>query len=242
MKNSQAKSAKFVMSYVLIATLVIIAGLTYLTMPILRQYQALKSSDPIAATDVNLSDLTTGQHYYLEDATVVDGYCYTSTSDSEEDAQDYSLLILFPTGSYQVAAASMTVTPDDAIWDQCVEYLNDTSMEVGDLEFTVYGYATDVTADSDQNSYYTQALGDFRTSGLSYTRTDLDFHYLGSTQEEYQEYVDSQLHDLTVRLAVIGAAVLLLIVGCICVVVIMAKKIKGQKEDSDTIPGSPEIR
>ncbi len=242
MKNSQAKSAKFVMSYVLIATLVIIAGLTYLTMPILRQYQALKSSDPIAATDVNLSDLTTGQHYYLEDATVVDGYCYTSTSDSEEDAQDYSLLILFPTGSYQVAAASMTVTPDDAIWDPCVEYLNDTSMEVGDLEFTVYGYATDVTADSDQNSYYTQALGDFRTSGLSYTRTDLDFHYLGSTQEEYQEYVDSQLHDLTVRLAVIGAAVLLLIVGCICVVVIMAKKIKGQKEDSDTIPGSPEIR
>ena len=242
MKNSQAKSAKFVMSYVIIATLVIIAGLTYLTMPILRQYQALKSSDPIAATDVNLSDLTTGQHYYLEDATVVDGYCYTSTSDSEEDAQDYSLLILFPTGSYQVAAASMTVTPDDAIWDQCVEYLNDTSMEVGDLEFTVYGYATDVTADSDQNSYYTQALGDFRTSGLSYTRTDLDFHYLGSTQEEYQEYVDSQLHDLTVRLAVIGAAVLLLIVGCICVVVIMAKKIKEQKEDSDTIPGSPEIR
>ena len=55
MKNSQAKSAKFVMSYVLIATLVIIAGLTYLTMPILRQYQALKSSGPIAATDVNLS-------------------------------------------------------------------------------------------------------------------------------------------------------------------------------------------
>ena len=85
-------------------------------------------------------------------------------------------------------------------------------------------------------------MGDFRTSGLSYTRTDLDFHYLGSTQEEYQEYVDSQLHDLTVRLAVIGAAVLLLIVGCICVVVIMAKKIKGQKEDSDTIPGSPEFR
>ena len=242
MNNSQAKGAKIVMSYVIIATLVIIAGLTYLTMPILRQYQALKGSDPIAATDVNLSDLTTGQHYYLEDATVVDGYCYTSTSDSEEDAQDYSLLILFPTGSYQVAAASMTITPDDAIWDQCVEYLNDTSMEVGDLEFTVYGYATDVTADSDQNSYYTQALGDFRTSGLSYTRTDLDFHYLGSTQEEYQEYVDSQLHDLTVRLAVIGAAVLLLIVGCICVVVIMAKKIKEQKEDSDTIPGSPEIR
>ena len=242
MKNSQVKGAKIVMSYVIIATLVIIAGLTYLTMPILRQYQSLQSSGPIAATDVNLSDLTTGQHYYLEDATVVDGYCYTSTSDSEEDAQDYSLLILFPTGSYQVAAASMTVTPDDAIWDQCVEYLNDTSMEVGDLEFTVYGYATDVTADSDQNSYYTQALGDFRTSGLSYTRTDLDFHYLGSTQEEYQEYVDSQLHDLTVRLAVIGAAVLLLIVGCICVVVIMAKKIKEQKEDSDIIPGSPEIR
>ena len=242
MKNSQAKAAKIVMSYVIIATLVIIAGLTYLTMPILRQYQSLQSSGPIAATDVNLSDLTTGQHYYLEDTTVVDGYCYTSTSDSEEDAQDYSLLILFQTGSYQVAAASMTVTPDDAIWDQCVEYLNDTSMEVGDLEFTVYGYATDVTADSDQNSYYTQALGDFRTSGLSYTRTDLDFHYLGSTQEEYQEYVDSQLHDLTVRLAVIGAAVLLLIVGCICVVVIMAKKIKEQKEDSDTIPGSPEIR
>ncbi len=242
MKNSQVKGAKIVMSYVIIATLVIIAGLTYLTMPILRQYQSLQSSGPIAATDVNLSDLTTGQHYYLEDTTVVDGYCYTSTSDSEEDAQDYSLLILFQTGSYQVAAASMTVTPDDAIWDQCVEYLNDTSMEVGDLEFTVYGYATDVTADSDQNSYYTQALGDFRTSGLSYTRTDLDFHYLGSTQEEYQEYVDSQLHDLTVRLAVIGAAVLLLIVGCICVVVIMAKKIKEQKEDSDTIPGSPEIR
>ena len=242
MKNSQVKGAKIVMSYVIIATLVIIAGLTYLTMPILRQYQSLQSSGPIAATDVNLSDLTTGQHYYLEDATVVDGYSYTSTSDSEEDAQDYSLLILFPTGSYQVAAASMTVTPDDAIWDQCVEYLNDTSMEVGDLEFTVYGYATDVTADSDQNSYYTQALGDFRTSGLSYTRTDLDFHYLGSTQEEYQEYVDSQLHDLTVRLAVIGAAVLLLIVGCICVVVIMAKKIKEQKEDSDIIPGSPEIR
>ena len=54
--------------------------------------------------------------------------------------------------------------------------------------------------------------------------------------------MDSQLHDLTVRLAVIGAAVLLLIVGCICVVVIMTKKIKEQKEDSDTIPGSPEIR
>ena len=47
MKNSQAKSAKFVMSYVLIATLVIIAGLTYLTMPILRLYQALKSSGPL---------------------------------------------------------------------------------------------------------------------------------------------------------------------------------------------------
>ena len=46
----------------------------------------------------------------------------------------------------------------------------------------------------------------------------------------------------SVILAVIGAAVLLLIVGCIGVVVIMNKKIKAQKEDSDTIPGSPEIR
>ena len=242
MKNSQAKSAKFVMSYVIIATLVIIAGLTYLTMPILRQYQALKSSDPIAAADVNLSDLTTGQHYYLEDATVVDGYCYTSTSDSEEDAQDYSLLILFPTGSDQLAAASMTITPDDAIWDPCVDYLNDMSMEVGDLEFPIYGYTTDVMEDSDQGDFYTQALSDFRANGLAFNKTELEFHYLGSTQEEYQEYVDSQLHDLTVRLAVIGAAVLLLIVGCICVVVIMTKKIKEQKEDSDIIPGSPEIR
>ena len=242
MKNSQAKSAKFVMSNVLIATVVIIAGLVYLAVPILKQYQSLQSSGPIAATDVALSDLTTGQHYYLESATVVDGYCYTSTSDSAEDAQDYSLLILFPTGSYQVAAASMTIAPDDAIWDQCVEYLNDMSMEVGDLEFPVYGYATDVTADSDQNSYYTQALGDFRTSGLSYTRTDLDFHYLGSTQEEYQEYVDSKLHDLTVRLAIFGVAVLVLIAECIYVVVIMNKKIKEQKENSDTIPGTPEIR
>ena len=46
----------------------------------------------------------------------------------------------------------------------------------------------------------------------------------------------------SVILAVIGAAVLLLIVGCIGVVVSMNKKIKAQKEDSDTIPGSPEIR
>ena len=242
MKNSQAKSAKFVMSYVLVATIVIIAGLTYIAMPILKQYQALKSSGPIAATDVNLSDLTTGQHYYLEDALVVDSYCYSSTSDSAEDAQAYSLLILFPTGSDQVAAASMTVTPDDAIWDQCVEYVNDMSMEVGDLEFPVYGYTTDVTEDSDQSGFYTEALSDFRADGLSFNKTDLDFHYLGSTQEEYQEYVDSTRHDLTVRLVIFGVAVLVLIVGCIYVVVIMNKKIKEQKEDSDTIPGSPEIR
>lgn len=116
------------------------------------------------------------------------------------------------------------------------------SMEVGDLEFPIYGYTTDVMEDSDQGDFYTQALSDFRANGLAFNKTELEFHYLGSTQEEYQEYVDSQLHDLTVRLAVIGAAVLLLIVGCICVVVIMSKKIKGQKEDSDTIPGSPEIR
>ena len=240
MKNSQAKSAKIVMAYTIIATIITIAGLTYLTMPILNQYQTLKSSGPIAATDLGLSDLTTDQHYVLDPATVIDGYCYTG--DSEEEAQDYSLVILFPTGSAQVAAASMTVTPDDAIWDQCIEYLNDMSMGMGDLEFTLYGYATDVTADSDQNSYYTQALGDFRTYGLSYTRTDLDFHYLGSTQSEYQEYVDSQLHNLTVRLAIIGVAVLLLIAGCIYIVVIMTRKIKEQKEDSDTIPGTPEIR
>ena len=115
-------------------------------------------------------------------------------------------------------------------------------MEVGDLEFPIYGYTTDVMEDSDQGDFYTQALSDFRANGLAFNKTELEFHYLGSTQEEYQEYVDSQLHDLTVRLAVIGAAVLLLIVGCICVVVIMNKKIKAQKEDSDTIPGSPEIR
>lgn len=242
MKNTQAKSAKFVMTYVLVATIVIIAGLTYLAVPILKQYQALKSSGPIAATDVNLSDLTTGQHYYLEDAIVVDSYCYTSTSDSSEDAQDYSLLILFPTGSDQLAAASMTITPDDAIWDQCVDYVNDMSMEVGDLEFPVYGYTTDVTEDSDQNGFYTEALSDFRSNGLAFNKTELDFHYLGSTQEEYQEYVDSKLHDLTVRLAIFGVAVLVLIAGCIYVVVIMNKKIKEQKENSDTIPGTPEIR
>lgn len=240
MKNSQAKSAKIVIAYTIIAAIITIAGLTYLTMPILRQYQALKSSGPVAATDVNLSDLATDQHYVLEPTAVVDSYCYTV--DSEEEPLDYSLVILFPTGSNQVAAASMTITPDDAIWDQCVDYLNDTSTEVGDLEFTLYGYATDVTAESDQNDYYTQALGDFRTYGLSYTRTDLDFHYLGSSQAEYQEYVDSQLHDLTVRLAIIGVAVLLLIAGGIYVVVIMNKKIKEQKKDSDTIPGTPEIR
>ena len=242
MKNSQAKSAKFVMSNVLIATVVIIAGLVYLAVPILKQYQSLQSSGPIAATDVALSDLTTGQHYYLESATVVDGYCYTSTSDSAEDAQDYSLLILFPTGSYQVAAASMTIAPDDAIWDQCVEYLNDMSMEVGDLEFPVYGYTTDVMEDSDQGGFYTRALSDYRSYGLAFNKTELEFHYLGSTQEEYQEYVDSKLHDLTVRLVIFGVAVLVLIVGCIYIVVIMNKKIKEQKEDSDTIPGSPEIR
>lgn len=242
MKNSQAKSAKFVMSYALVATLVIIAGLTYIAMPILKQYQALKSSGPIAATDVNLSELTTGQHYYLEDATVVDGYCYSSTSESAEDAQDYSLLILFQTGSDQVAAASMTVTPDDTIWGQCVEYVNDMSMEVGDLEFPVYGYTTDVMEDSDQGGFYTEALSDFRADGLSFNKTELDFHYLGSTQEEYQEYVSSKRHNLTVRLAIFVVAVLVLIVGCVYVVVIMNKKIKEQKEDSDTIPGTPEIR
>lgn len=240
MKKTKKASAKLLIAYTVIATVITIACLAYLTMPILSKYQAMKSSGPIDAADVKLTELTTDQHYFIDSAAVVDGYCYIG--DDEDNADSYSYVILFYTGYDQLAAASLTITPDDAIWDQCSEYLNDLSMGIGDLEFPLYGYATDVTEDSEQNSYYTEALDDFRANGISFTRTDLDFHYLGSTQAEYQDYVDSQLHDLTVRLAVIGVAVLLMIAGCIYIAVIVTKKNKPLEEDSDTIPGTPEIR
>ena len=103
-------------------------------------------------------------------------------------------------------------------------------MGVGDLEFPLYGYATDVPAESDQNSFYTEALGDFRTYGFSFTRTDLDFHYLGSSQEEYQEEVDRQLHNLTLLLTFYGAGTMFMIASCVYIIVTMIRKIKTAKK------------
>lgn len=243
-KTFYVKNAKPLIAYMIITPVILTIMIINLVLPYFTRYITLKNSRPVAATDVNLSDLTTDQHYILDPATVVDGYCYTG--DTEDDAENYSYVILFRTGSDQVAAASLTITTDDAIWDRCTEYLNNSSMGVGDLEFLLYGYATDIPAESDQNSFYTEALGDFRTYGFSFARTDLDFHYLGSSQNEYQEEVDRQLHNLTLLLIFYGAGTMFMIASCVYIIVTMIRKIKTAKktakENSDPISGTPEIR
>lgn len=238
-RSGQLSPQQTITIFVLFFALAVVALLTF-ALPTLRQYLAQKDADPIHTAEADLDDLPTDGIYCIDDATVLDGYCYTG--DSAEDASDFSYVILFFTGDDQLAAASLTVTPEDAIWDSCYDYALDDSAGVGDLSFPLYASAHDLSEIESQDQFFNEALSDYGFDDLDITALHVDLQYLGTTQEEYQENLDSQLHTLLTQLCVIGVILVTLILSAVILLVTLLRRKKTDDDDSDVIPGTPEIR
>ena len=109
-RSGQLSPQQAITILVVISVLAAVALFTF-AIPTLQRYLALKDAEPIQTAEADLDEISTDGLYCIDDATVLDGYCYTG--DSAEDASDFSYVILFFTGDDQLVAASLTVTPED---------------------------------------------------------------------------------------------------------------------------------
>ena len=239
-KRSGQLSAQQAITILVVFSVLAAVALFTFAIPTLQRYLTLKDAEPIQTAEADLDEISTDGLYCIDDATILDGYCYTG--DSAEDASDFSYVVLFFTGDDQLAAASLTVTPEDSIWETCFDYASDTSASVGDLNFPLYASAHDLTKIETQDQFFDEALSDYGFDDLDITALHVDLQYLGTIQEEYQENLDSQLHSLLTQLCAIGVILLLLILSAVFLLVMLLRKKKTDDDDSDVIPGTPEIR
>lgn len=239
-KRSGHSSPQQVITILVLFSVLAVAALFTFALPTLQRYLMLKDADPIQTAEADLDEISTDGLYCIDDATVLDGYCYTG--DSAEDASDFSYIVLFFTGDDQLAAASLTVTPEDDIWDSCYNYALDDSSGVGDLSFPLYASARDLTEIETQDQFFNEMLSDYGLDDLDITAIHVDLQYLGTAQADFQENVDYQLHSLLTQLCMIGVILITLILSAVVIIIIILRKKKEDDDDSDVIPGTPEIR
>ena len=87
-KRSGHSSPQQVITILVLFSVLAVAALLTFALPTLQRYLMLKDADPIQTAEADQDEISTDGLYCIDDATVLDGYCYTG--DSAEDASDFS--------------------------------------------------------------------------------------------------------------------------------------------------------
>ena len=82
-RSGQSSPQQAITILVLFSALAVAALFTF-ALPTLQRYLMLKDADPIQTAETDLDALPADGFYFIDDATVLDGYCYTGGS--AEDA------------------------------------------------------------------------------------------------------------------------------------------------------------
>ena len=159
--------------------------------------------EAIDAATISPDALASGRHYYIEDAVILDQFGYT-----EEDGKttSYECAVAFGMANDEWVITAIKVPLSSALFSSVMDYLNDSSQNVGDLRMAMYVGAS--TLDSEfstfLDSYIEEALGPY---SADYTTVKFELKYRGADEAAYKKSVDSD------RLAMLAVGAVMIVLG-----------------------------
>lgn len=159
--------------------------------------------EAIDATTISPDALTSGKHYYIEDAVILDQFGYT-----EEDGKttSYECAVAFGMANDEWVVTAIKVPLNSALFSSVMDYLNDSSQNIGDLRMAMYVGAS--TLDSEFSTFLDSYVDEvFGTDSADYTTVKLELKYRGADETAYKKSVDSD------RLAMLAVGAVVIVLG-----------------------------
>ena len=159
--------------------------------------------EAIDATTISPDVLTSGKHYYIEDAVILDQFGYT-----EEDGKttSYECAVAFGMANDEWVVTAIKVPLNSALFSSVMDYLNDSSQTLGDLRMAMYVGAS--TLDSEFSTFLDSYVDEvFGSDSADYTTVKLELKYRGADETAYKKSVDSD------RLAMLAVGAVVIVLG-----------------------------
>lgn len=161
--------------------------------------------EAIDVTAISPDALASGRHYYIEDAVILDQFGYT-----EEDGKttSYECAVAFSMANDEWGITAIKVPLSSTLFSSVMDYLNDSSQNIGDLRMPMYVGASTLNNEFSTflDSYVDEAFG---ADNADYTTVKLELKYRGADEAAYKKSVDSD------RLAMLAVGAVAIVLGAI---------------------------
>lgn len=164
------------------------------------------SDEPDNLADIFYDEIEKDHIYYVEDLIIAD------THSSRTDSNVHYCIVLFRDTDDNMVAVNMPVNPDDEIWDDLEDYLEDDELLVGDYTVNCYVKAEKDYTYDDVGSYFMDAVWKYEMDlGHDIKTVEWAFDYVCDEDGDPYEIADgANMVGKVVGVLTMGVAVLIL--------------------------------
>ena len=178
-----------------------------------------KPEAPQDASALSAGDFQKDSSYNLGETVILDSFAYGSTDDNV--TTNYYAVAFGGKGD-RALVTTLAVETDDDIHQTLEDYLNDVTLQMGDLTIdSVCGIAQDYESD-DLKSFYQEYVDNLTDQGFTFDSVPLELIYKGSGPDSFQQRVDDEYRSLLYTSAVY------VILGIVFLVIGLLLKKRGQ--------------
>lgn len=169
------------------------------------------SEDPVDVAEIGYYDIEKDHIYYIEDLIIADAHS------SRTDSDVHYCIVLFYDKYDNMVAVNMPMNPDDEIWDDLLDYLEDDDMQVGDYTVNCYVKAEKDYTYDDVGSYFMDTVWKYELDlGSDIKTIEWRFDYVCDEDgDPYYVAEGSNTVGKVMGVLTIGVAVLILYFGVI---------------------------
>ena len=217
------RSAPKTPALIMISVVFLIIAVVFATLGIMR----LGEKPVIDAATVKYSEISTENEYYFSELCLVDSYA-AFWEDTEDNIVEYDYIVLFADSTGALCYASLEVSKSSDISKTCLDYLNDDTLQPGDvlLSGCFSCYALDKQSDDIDEDFDT--LYKEYNAELPGVKTNLHFKYDGANAEEFAENRKTEA-----TIFIIAGAIFFIVSAVIITLIVVS--FKKAKKISDVV-------
>ncbi len=217
------RSAPKTPALIMISVVFLIIAVVFATLGIMR----LGEKPVVDAASVKYSEISTENEYYFSELCLVDSYA-AFWEDTEDNIVEYDYIVLFADSTGALCYASLEVSKSSDISKTCLDYLNDDTLQPGDvlLSGCFSCYALDKQSDDIDEDFDT--LYKEYNAELPGVKTNLHFKYDGANAEEFAENRKTEA-----TIFIIAGAIFFIVSAVIITLIVVS--FKKAKKISDVV-------
>lgn len=217
------RSAPKTPALILVSVLFLIIAIVFGTLGVMR----LGEKPVVDAATVKHTEINTQDEYYFTELCLVDAYA-AFWEDDEDNIVEYDYVVCFYDSTGALCYASLEVSKSSDISKTCLDYLNDDTLQPGDvlLSGCFSCYALDKQSD-DRDEDFAKLYNDYNAE-LAGVKTNLHFKYDGANAEEFAENRKTEA-----TIFIIAGAIFFIVSAIIITLIVVS--FKKAKKISDVV-------